>query len=234
MTKISLAFSALLMMGTAIAQTPSTEDVTVGQEICTGGVVMDEYCIDFGVLLDNQKFETLEAPQEHSMHCLVDVPLCYNTPFHILEDPTEEGDSYGPGWAVSDNTELLALGRRLGSKQDGCTTCEGTGTIVKGMRAEVRGTVVTLDPPVIAVASVKALAEGEQGCSDEAGEDAATNMEEETSPATTSEGEESAPAATSEGEDLEEGDAMTEDPSGATLAKLTSSLLILAAGTFLI
>lgn len=243
MTKISLSLATLLMAGNAIAQSPSPEDVTVGQEICTGGVVMDEYCIDFGLLLDNQQFATLEAPQEHSMHCLVDVPLCYNTPFHILKDPAEEGGEYGPGWAVNDNTELMALGRRLGSKQAGCTTCDGTGTMVKGMRAEVRGTVVTLDPPVVSVSSVKALAEGEQGCGDEVAEDATSNMEEEATtimeeeaPSTTatSVGEESTPAATTEAENLDEGAAMTEDASGAMLAKLTSSLLVLSASAFLI
>ncbi|CAB9497341.1 expressed unknown protein [Seminavis robusta] len=157
--------SALLLVSVT-GQQPSG-DVSVGQEICTAGYVMDEFCIDFGKLLDAQEFETLNNPEEHTMHCLVDVPKCYDTPFHILSAPLP-GDTmmYGPGWAVSNNTELLTLGRQIGDLEGGCTTCDGTGSLLKGFRAEVRGTVATIDPPVIDVTSVSYLEGDAQGCAE--------------------------------------------------------------------
>jgi len=159
----SAAVFFLAVVGFAAGQQPS-DDVAVGQDICTYGYIMDEYCIDLGKLLDAQSVATLENPEEHSVHCLVDVPRCYETPFHVLTEPSLfSGDTtYGPGWAVSDNTVLLTTSRALGDSS--CTTCEGGGAMKKGLRMEVRGTVVTLDPPVIDLVSAGVLEEGMMGC----------------------------------------------------------------------
>jgi len=110
--------------------------------------------------MDYPEFATLENPEEHSSHCLLDVPICYESPFHILTDPRPDNapNTYGPGWAAADNALLITVGRQLGQ----CDTC--TGILEKGMRLQVRGTVVTLDPPVIDVTSVDYLEEGAQGC----------------------------------------------------------------------
>lgn len=125
-------------------------------------------------------------PQEHSLHCLLDVDVCVGSTYHILEEPSEEGGMYGTGWAISDSTELVTMGRALGSVDDGCTTCEGTGVVVKGLTAEVKGTVVSLDPPVMDATSVKILTGGEQGCPEMTSTTDGDDMEPEATDAPTS------------------------------------------------
>lgn len=80
----------------------------------------------------------------------------------------------------------------------GCTTCDGTGTLHKGMRAEVRGTVVTVDPPVLDVISVKYLEGDTQGCTEMASTTSDADMTENESPALApAEGEEASDGAKS-------------------------------------
>ena len=55
---------------------------------------------------------------------------------------------------------LMELGKQVGS----CSDCDGSGTIETGLRMEVRGTVQSLEPPVIDISEVKALIGDEQGC----------------------------------------------------------------------
>ena len=77
------------------------------------------------------------------------------------------------GWAVSSNDMLLELGKQVGS----CSDCDDSGTIRNGLRMEVRGTVVSLEPAVIDIEEVKALLGDEQGCPEfaSATADGATN-----------------------------------------------------------
>lgn len=102
--------------------------------------------------------------------------MCVGSPFHILTDPSDYNGTttYGPGWAVTNNTLLTDTARQLGSKALGCNTCGEDGTIQKGLRMEVRGTVVTVDPPVLEVSSIKYLPEGEMGCGDVGGDEMMT------------------------------------------------------------
>ena len=112
-------------------------------------------------MLDNPSVVTLEDPQRHSVHCLVDVSDCNKSPFHVLEaNPSNLDTAYGPGWAVDDNSMLLDSARQVGD----CSTCDGGGGLKRGYRAEVIGFVLTLDPPVLQVASVRTLDGGEVGC----------------------------------------------------------------------
>lgn len=46
---------------------------------------MDHYCIDRGTLLDNSAVTTLAEPGRHSIHCAVDVAVCYDSGFSLLE-----------------------------------------------------------------------------------------------------------------------------------------------------
>jgi len=89
------------------------------------------------------------------------VGLCYNTPYHILSEPHPGNESlYGPGWAVSDNTPLMEIGKAVGS----CADCDGTGSVVKGLRMEIRGTVASLSPPRVDVLEALYLEGDAQGC----------------------------------------------------------------------
>ena len=66
---------------------------------------------------------------------------------------------------MNDNELLITAGRQVGGA--GCSTCEGAGTKEKGLRMQVQGTVLSLEPPVLDVGSAVVLAEGEIGCTEQ-------------------------------------------------------------------
>jgi hypothetical protein len=87
-------------------------------------------------LYDNSQFETLKNPEEHSVHCLVDVSVCYESPFNILIPPGEGSEYYTRGYYMTDNELLLSASRLAGM----CSTCSD-GSIQKGLRLLVTGVV---------------------------------------------------------------------------------------------
>ena len=96
--------------------------------VCMVGYVMDTYCIGRGTLLDNKELKTLEHPDKHSVHCLVDVPNCYESGFEILQDPPadESTKTYCRALKLDagGNAMALSLARALGEySKDGCYTC---------------------------------------------------------------------------------------------------------------
>ena len=131
-------------------------------EICHTGYVMDLYCINRGTLLDNPSVATLVGPQEHSIHCLVDPSICYNSGFALL-------DAAGPGVAIATpfcaayvldgpgNSQALALARATGDPARGCTTCTGGGTLHRGFQATVIGMVDPTAPLPRAIAVTQVL-----------------------------------------------------------------------------
>ena len=115
-------------------------------DVCVVGYVMDTFCIERGTLLDNPALKTLERPDAHSVHCLVDVPRCYESGFEVLVLPAEPVGDKTYCRAVkldsNGNAAALKLARDMGKVGSGCTTCTGTkGTLERGFRATVRGTV---------------------------------------------------------------------------------------------
>lgn len=130
--------------------------------VCFTGYVMDTFCLDRGTMLDNSKLRSLEYPDRHSVHCLVDVAVCRESGFEVLKDPDQEGGLYcrqfkldGPG-----NDAALALARKEGSRSAGCTTCEGTGTLERGFRATVWGELDEENPKVLRTVSVLSASVG--------------------------------------------------------------------------
>jgi hypothetical protein len=114
------------------------------KQICTVGYIMDSYCIERGVLLDHTNLLTLEHPGEHSVHCLVDVPKCYESGFEVLQDPDASSKLHCRALRLdaTGNKLALSLARQLGDKNAGCSTCTaGAGTLKKGFRATVIGSV---------------------------------------------------------------------------------------------
>lgn len=107
-------------------------------------------------MLDNG-LDPLRFPEEHTVHCLVDVDICRASGFVVLIDPAEgEELLYTVGYALDgDGTNRLTqLAREIGAR---CSTCLGTGSLVKGMRAGIVGTIVdaNMDPPLIQVESAE-------------------------------------------------------------------------------
>ena len=111
-------------------------------DVCFNGFVMDNYCIARGTLFDNAAVVTLEGPEKHSIHCLVDVPLCFNSPFELLADKLPGETEHARAYQLDDDGRTLAieLARAEGEKS-ACSTCTGGGgSKKKGFRATVYGT----------------------------------------------------------------------------------------------
>ena len=125
------------MVFSAAATTKTVADLDVGDKICVEGFVMDYFCIARGRLLDSG-LPTLEQPDRHTVHCLLDVNSCINdrSPFEILIDPMEGSDGlYSRGFRLTDKSkaDVMALGRSVGS----CSKCDNgyNGQISRGFRA---------------------------------------------------------------------------------------------------
>ena len=149
----------LLVLGSSTLAQANDGDVKVGDVICVEGYVMDYFCIANVVLLDNPGVKTLNGPDQHSVHCLVDVSVCVDSSFEILTDPEEPDGSgiYGRGWRVtSDSQDILIDTARSVGKQ--CSTCSGGPEgQANGFRAVMNATVESLPtdsvPATIAIHS---------------------------------------------------------------------------------
>ncbi|CAB9528213.1 expressed unknown protein [Seminavis robusta] len=138
MTKIGgclLVATFVSLLCSSSAQLPGH---SVGDEVCVAGYVMDNFCIARGTLLDNPTIETLRNPEAHSVHCLVDVPPCYRSPWNILVPPSGDSEMYSRGYYMTDNELLLESARAAGQR---CSTCDEGGTILSALRLQVIGIV---------------------------------------------------------------------------------------------
>lgn len=126
---------------------PTEGGLRIGDDICIEGFIMDWFCIDRGVLLDNSRVRTLEGPDVHSIHCLVDVGICVNSAFEVLVEPLvynaeEDAMEYQRGWRISEDVDeyagkqmVIDLARDIGTR---CSTCTGNGDLSEGFRAALR------------------------------------------------------------------------------------------------
>ena len=136
--------------------TTGSGGLEVGMTACVEGFVMDFFCIDRGTLFDNPSVVTLEGPDVHSVHCLIDVNSCISSHYEVLLDPATPGALHSRGFTLSDNAkdQVVALAREIGV----CDTCNGGGTLEMGMRAAFEATVLDLGvdglPPTIDATNV--------------------------------------------------------------------------------
>lgn len=151
-TKSLLLLSLLLLWMSTFS---SAQDLQVGDTICTEGYIMDFFCINRGRLLDSG-LVTLEQPDKHSVHCLVDVGSCINSPFEVLIDPLEGSSMYSRGFRLTESskTKMVDLAQSVGS----CSTCvDGYRSgLRQGFRAVMKATVLDLSltsdaPPMIEI-----------------------------------------------------------------------------------
>lgn len=135
------------------------------EDICMENVyIMDKYCVNRGTLLDAPTVVTLESPDLHSVHCLVDVPNCFKSGYELLaENPVAGGPKYCRAFQFEEagNQLVISTARAAGSTALGCRTCTGTGaaTQKRGFRATVIGTstgqgVAGLPPTLIVTSMV--------------------------------------------------------------------------------
>lgn len=128
------------------------------QEVCSTGYIMDWFCINRGTLLDNGNVITLEGPEQHSVHCLVDPSICWRSGFALLE-LSGGSPTYCSAYSLDEkgNDLALALARAEGDPSHGCTTCTGGGTLHKGFQATVIGTVDPESPAPRAITVSRVL-----------------------------------------------------------------------------
>ena len=128
-TRLLLLLAAITSWGGANA----------AREVCVEGFVMDKYCVDRGTLLDKKDVETLENPEKHSVHCLVDISLCYKSGYYMLLPNPSGSPAYGYAIRFDDagNQKVIEVARAHGT----CNTCGNRGTVGQGFRGTFFGTI---------------------------------------------------------------------------------------------
>ena len=111
---------------------------------CTEGFVMDLFCINRGTLLDAPSVVTLQNPEKHSVHCLIDVDRCINSGYNILLPNPKFGQDSEPKFVHA--LTLDETGNELvlkTSRENGiCDTCARSGKISAGLRFTYIGKVI--------------------------------------------------------------------------------------------
>jgi hypothetical protein len=135
-------------------------------KVCIVGYVMDIYCLNRGTLLDNPAIESLQNPDKHSVHCLVDVGQCRASGYQVLSDPLNTADRYCRAYTLDStgNDLIVKNARAIGM----CSTCANKQGQKAGYRATIIGTVANMNEktPLLKVTSVQASS---VGCSSQPG-----------------------------------------------------------------
>ena len=101
--------------------------------------------------MDRRDVETLVSPYLHSVHCLVDVPPCYNSRFNLLMDPQEEGENYQVGYYLSDNQPLIDFAQSVRSNIPVGLRVLAMGTVEESVMEEGKlKHIMTLDEVAVA------------------------------------------------------------------------------------
>ena len=131
---------------------PDNGILEVGDKVCWVGYIMDQFCINRGTFLDKPDITTLEEPERHSFHCLLDVPDCKGSGYAVLGDKVEDTGLHCLGYRLDETQTVLDAGLAAGQKGY-CEDCTGgSDKLEYGYKATVKGT-------------VKALGDGKDGLS---------------------------------------------------------------------
>lgn len=118
----------------------------IGDQLCIQGFIMDYFCIENGNMIDNGRV-TLEEPDRHTVHCLVDVGICVETAFEVLVESPQAFTSYSRGYRLDDSskTDIIRLARSVGSC-DSCVNGYDNSMLSRGFKAVMKVTVLDLNP----------------------------------------------------------------------------------------
>lgn len=144
-------------------------DFGVGDTICVEGYLMDSLCIDLGTLVDNPTVATLSVAQEgpivHSVKCIVNVPACLESPFHIV--PLAEGNDeyFDQGWRLDDAAKDIAVQAAYthGSCAENCEGDQETGLYLS-MQATVLSLGSNSEPGVITTTAMERASPEDNVC----------------------------------------------------------------------
>ena len=110
---------------------------------------------------------TLENPEEHSFHCLLDVDLCKESGYQVIGPKDEETGMHCMGFRLDDTDAVVAAGQAYG-QQGYCTSCTGDASAPEyGWLATVKGTVSELGDGSAGVTGTPVLTNVEILSSDE-------------------------------------------------------------------
>ncbi|CAB9496618.1 Eukaryotic cytochrome b561 [Seminavis robusta] len=117
----------------------SVGQYSVGQVIQVEGYIMDQFCIDRGSFVDTG-LPSLANADKHTVHCLVDPPQCFASPWEVLIDPASPDGNWTRGFTLDPDSKqiLVDLAKQVGD----CTDCTGEGSLKEGFRAMITATVV--------------------------------------------------------------------------------------------
>lgn len=147
----------LISISTLLSASAEKIPVNVGDNICVTGYVMDTFCINLGRLLDDSSVVTLssEGPPSHSIHCLIEVGKCVNSPFEILTPLDDGSGNFGRAWTLESNTKVIDHAKQVGD----CRICQSSGTMSSGYQATIEATVLNTGtnttPALIQVTNVQ-------------------------------------------------------------------------------
>ncbi len=138
-------------------------EVEIGTTVCVNGFVMDYTCIKHGRLFDNPSIDPLgpNGPIAHSIHCLIDVPICANSPFEILHDVSNgRGERFGRAWRVASNDLIIKHAKKVGVCDNNCKGRQESGLTVTAI-----GKVLNLgNSNTPALIEVEQVGHGKIGC----------------------------------------------------------------------
>ena len=125
----ALPCALLLLLSTHHAPL-TTADLTVGEQVCMTGFIMDTFCINRGTLLDAPSVVSLKNPELHSYHCLLDVGVCIDSGYQVLGSKDPVNGLYCQGLRVDDTDKVVFAGRAHGTTESqpgffSCSTCSG-------------------------------------------------------------------------------------------------------------
>lgn len=128
-------------------------NVNAQTDFCITGYIMDTFCIELGTLLDNPSLRSLQFPDRHSIHCLVEVDSCVQSGYEVLSPPLTGKTDYVRAVKLDSNgnTKVVAMAKSIGI----CSICSGKGTVKQGFRATVKGKInKSTTPPTLTVSEV--------------------------------------------------------------------------------
>ncbi|RHX99429.1 hypothetical protein DYB36_013816 [Aphanomyces astaci] len=139
----------------AFAQTCSAE----GKTVTATGFVMDNYCIDLGNLMDNPTVKTLEGPEVHSIHCLVDLEPCVDSLYTLLAPPENGSNLYTVKYQLGVAGSALAKdyaenARLLGGEKGFSATVTGVDDGTPELKCVTLSNTVVVDGKPLTLSSV--------------------------------------------------------------------------------
>ncbi|EQC38751.1 hypothetical protein SDRG_03715 [Saprolegnia diclina VS20] len=122
---LSRLSTALVILSAALSSAHAACAAT-GKNVTLSGFIMDNFCITRGVMVDNPTTLTLQHPEVHSIHCLVDLTACTESGYSILSPPSAPGANYTVKYQLGTDGTALAIKYGMAARNYGKTGFNAT------------------------------------------------------------------------------------------------------------